>query len=47
MNTNSNFTRLIEVFIGVWTSTAFVSEPEALLGVKNKTQIWKMSDGSY
>lgn len=47
MNMNSNFIKLIEVYIRIWTHTASYSEPEALLGVKNRRQIWKMSEGSY
>lgn len=34
MNMNSNFARLIEAFIEIWTNIAFTSEPEALFGDK-------------
>lgn len=46
MNMNSDFTRLIKVFIGIWTHTAPISEPDTLLGVKNRRQSWKISGGS-
>lgn len=34
INMNSNFARLVEAFIEIWTNTAFISEPEALFGDK-------------